>query len=398
MQRTENYIEGLMGIKMDFRFSPEEEYFRSEVRDFFIKEEKVVTEARKEWDSGQGFGPYCWRILGKIGSKGWLCPTWPKKYGGLELPYIFRYIIQEQMHYFTNIYATVSAGMAGPIILRHGSEEQKNEYLPQIARGEIEFALGYSEPQAGSDLASLQIKAEDLGDKYLINGQKMYNTRAHYAQYHWLGARTGFTGPKHKGISLFIVDLKTPGISIIPDWTLGNMRTNQVFYDDVKVPKEAMVGEINKGFYYILEALDYERVSTTAGLEREFKGILNYIKETGKSKDPLIRQKVAELSIDIESAKLLSLRVACLLNMGQIPNYEASMLKMVVSETEQRFVNTAMQLFGLYGQIMEGSKWAPMKGRLEWRYRDSLESLVTRGTSEIMRNIIAQRGLGLPRS
>lgn len=382
---------------MDFRFSPEEEKFRQEVRNFFIKEEKIVTEARKEWDSGQGFGPYCWEILRKIGAEGWLCPTWHKKYGGLELPYIYRHIIQEQMHYFTNIYSTVGAGMAGPIILKHGSEQQKDEYLPRIARGEVEFALGYTEPQAGSDLAALEIRAEDKGDHFLINGQKMFNTRTHYAQYHWLGARTEVTIPKYRGISLFIVDLKTPGITISPDFTLGGMRTNQVFYDDVKVSKESLVGEKNRGFYYILEALDYERVSTSAGLERDFQEMVDYIKENGTGKDPLVRQKIAELAIDIEAAKLLSLRVACILNSGKVPNYEASMLKMVVAETEQRLVNTAMQIFGLYGQIQEGSKWAPLKGRFEWRYRDSLEALVTRGTSEIMRNIIAQRGLGLPK-
>lgn len=382
---------------MDFRFSEEEERFRQEVHNFFLKEEKIAAESRKEWDSGQGFGPYCWEILRKIGAKGWLCPTWPKEYGGLELPYMYRFIVQEQMHFFTNIYATVGAGMAGPIILMHGSEEQKKAYLPQIATGEVEFALGYSEPQAGSDLASLEIRAEDKGDHFLINGQKMFNTRSHYAQYHWLGARTEDTAPKYKGISLFIVDLKSPGITITPDWTLGNMRTNQVFYEDVKVPKEAMVGEKNRGFYYILEALDYERISTTSGLERDFQEIVNYIKENGRGNDPLIRQKVAELAIDIESAKLLSLRVAWMLNSGKIPNYEASMLKMVVAETEQKLVNTAMQIFGLYGQLREGSKWAPLNGKFEWKYRNSLEALVTRGTSEIMRNIIAQRGLGLPR-
>lgn len=382
---------------MDFRFSEEEERFRQEVHNFFLKEEKIAAGAKKEWDSGQGFGPYCWDILKKIGSRGWLCPTWPKGYGGIELSYIYRYIVQEQMHYFTNIYSTVGAGMAGPIILRHGSEEQKKVYLPQIAKGEIELALGYSEPQAGSDLASLEIRAEDKGDHFLINGQKMFNTRAHYAQYHWLGARTEETTPKYKGISLFIVDLKRPGITITPDWTLGNMRTNQVFYEDVKVPKETMVGEKNRGFYYILEALDYERISTASGLERDYQEIVDYIKENGKENNPLIRQKVAELAIDIESAKLLSLRVAWMLNSGKIPNYEASMLKMVVAETEQKLVNTAMQIFGLYGQLREGSKWAPLNGKFEWRYRDSLEALVTRGTSEIMRNIIAQRGLGLPR-
>ena len=176
------------------------------------------------------------------------------------------------------------------------------------------------------------------------------------------------------------------------------MRTNQVFYEDVEVPREAIVGEKNRGFYYILEALDYERISTTSGLERDFREVIDYIKANGIGNNPLIRQKVAELTIDIESAKLFSLRVAWMLNSGKIPNYEASMLKMVVAETEQRLVNTAIQIFGLYGQLQKGSKWAPLNGQFEWRYRDSLENLLTRGTSEIMRNIIAQRGLGLPRT
>lgn len=231
-----------------------------------------------------------------------------------------------------------------------------------------------------------------------MNGQKIFNTRTHYAQYHWLGARTDFTSAKYKGISLFIVDLKTPGITVNPIWTLGHMRTNEVFYDDVKVPKGALVGEKNRGFYYIMEALDYERISTPAGLERDFQEILDFVKRSGKRKDPVVRQKLAELAIDLESARLLALRVASILNQDKVPNYEASMLKVFVTETEQKLVQTAMQVFGLYGQLQEGSKWAPFNGKIEWRYRDSLEALVTRGTSEIMRNIVAQRGLGLPRS
>jgi alkylation response protein AidB-like acyl-CoA dehydrogenase len=382
---------------MDFNFTPEEEKFRKEVRDFFIQEEKVVAEANKEWDSGLGYGPNCWKILKKIGSKGWLCPTWPKEYGGLELSYMYRYILMEEMQYFLNIYSTVGAGMAGPVIMKHGSEEQKKAFLIPIARGEIEFALGYTEPQAGSDLAALAIKADDKGDYFLMNGSKIFNTRAHYAQYHWLGARTEVTKPKYKGISLFIVDLKTPGITIRPIWTVGATRTNEVFYDNVQVPKTALVGEVNRGFYYILEALDYERISTVTGLERDFQEIVEYVKRIGKGRDPIIRQKLANLAIEINSAKLFALRVAWMLNNRQVPNYEAAMLKLLVSETEQRLVNTAMQIFGLYGQIQEGSDWAQLNGKYERIYRDSLESLITRGTSEIMRNVIAGRGLGLPR-
>ena len=382
---------------MDFRFSPDEEKFEKEVREFFLKEEKVASKAREEWEQGLGFGPNCWKMLNEIGKKGWLCPTWPKKYGGLELSYMYRYIVMEQMHHFLGIYATVGAGMAGPVILHHGSDKQKEEFLIPIARGEIEFVLGYTEPQAGCDLASLAIKAEDKGDHFLINGSKLFNTRAHFSQFHWLGARTEATKQKYKGISLFIVDLKTPGITISPIMTVGGTRTNEVFYDNVEVPKDALVGEKNKGFYYILEALDYERISTVAGLEKDFKEIVEYIKRIGKDKDPLVRQKIANMAIEIESARLLALRVAVMLNKDQIPNHEAGMLKMLVSEIEQRMVNDILNIIGPCSQIQEGARWAQLKGKFEKKYRDSLENLITRGTSEIMRNVIAQRGYGLPR-
>lgn len=382
---------------MEFGFSEEEEQFKQDVSHFFLEEEALTQGTRREWDSGHGFGPCTWALLQKIGEKGWLCPTWPREYGGIESPFIYRYIIMEQMHFYTNIYSTVGAGMAGPIILNQGSEEQKAKYLLPIARGEIEFALGYSEAEAGSDLASLAIRAEDEGDGFLVNGAKLFNTRAHYAQYHWLGARTEDTTPKYKGISLFIVDMKTPGITVRPMWTVGGARTNEVFYDNVALPREALVGEKNRGFYYILEALDYERISTVAGLARDFSVMLETVRENGRGKEPLVRQKLAHLAIEIESGRLLALRVASMLNSGKIPSYEAAMLKMVVAETEQRLAETAMQILGPYGQIREGSKWAQADGLFESLYRSSLENLLTRGTSEIIRSVIAQRGLGLPR-
>jgi 3-oxocholest-4-en-26-oyl-CoA dehydrogenase alpha subunit len=383
---------------MDFNFSSEENKFREEVINYFSEQSILAEEAKNEWDSGQGFGPACWSILKKIGAKGWLCPTWPKKYGGLGFPYMYRYIIQEQMHRFTNIYSSVGAGMAGPIILKHGSEKQKNKYLLPIAKGECEFALGYSEPEAGSDLASLTIHAEDMGKYFIIDGQKMFNTRAHYAQYHWLGARTKETLPKYRGISLFIVDLKTPGITISPYFTVGGTRTNGLFYDKVKVPKEALVGEKNRGFYYILEALAYERISTVAGIENDFSEIIDYVKKKKLNKNQLVRNRLAELAIDIESAKLLALKVAWMLNIGKIPSHEAAMLKIMVSETEQRLISTAMKILGPYGQIQKGSRWSQLNGKIEWRYRDSLEELIVRGTSEILRTVIAERGLKLPRT
>jgi alkylation response protein AidB-like acyl-CoA dehydrogenase len=382
---------------MDFSFSTQEKDFEEQMRSFFLEEEETAYKAKQEWDSGLGMGPNCWKILKKLGKRGWICPTWPRKYGGLELSYIYKYISMEQLHHFTDIPTLVGAGMVGQIILNHGTEKQKEQYLSEISGGEVEYALGYTEPEAGSDLAALSIKAEDKGDYFLINGAKLFNTRIHYSRYHWLGTRTTNTEKKYKGISLFIVDLKTPGITIKPIWTVGGRRTNEVFYDNVELPRETLVGELNRGFYYILEALDYERISTVGGLQRDFQEILEYVKETGRSNDPLIRQKMSRLAIEIESARLLALRVAAMLSHGKIPNHEAGMLKMMVSETEQNLVNTAMGVFGAYGQIKKGSKWAQLSGKYEWLYRDSLENLITRGTSEIMKNIIAERGLGLPR-
>lgn len=382
---------------MDFQFTPEEEKFQEEVRNFFLAEEKLVTAAREEWDAGQGYGPYCREILRKIGAKGWLCPTWSKEYGGLGMSYMCRYIIMEQMQFFVNMWATVGAGMAGPIILHHGSEKQKQQYLPAIAKGEIEFALGYTEPQAGSDVSSLNIRAEDKGDHFLISGTKLFNTRTHYADYHWLGARTEQTTPKYKGISLIIVDLKSPGILISKILTVGGRRTNEVSYDNVIVPKENLVGEKNKGIYYIMEALDYERITAISGLERDFLKLTDYAKKQGADLHPLLCQDLADVATDVEASKLLALRVAWMLDHGKVPNYEAAMLKMVVSEIEQNMVNLAQRIMGPYGQLKAGSTWTPCEGMFEWMYRDTLENLITRGTSEIMRNIIAQRGLGLPR-
>ena len=239
---------------MNFRFSPDEERFRQEVRAFLDKE--VTEGVLQEIDSGQGFGPHSWELLRKLGAKGWLTPSWPKEYGGLGLSHIYRFIIQEELDYYGGLFIGRSTGasIAGPTILLYGSEEQKKEYLPRIARGEIEFALGYTEPQAGSDLAALEIRAVEDGEDYVMNGQKCFNTRSHFAQYHWLAARTDPNAPRHRGISLFIVDLSSPGITIRPMWTVGGTRTNEVFYDSVRVPKGNLVGEKNRGFYHIATA------------------------------------------------------------------------------------------------------------------------------------------------
>lgn len=387
---------------MDFGFKKEEIELIEEVR-AFIKE--GVTPELVEETHGLGGvygGPKARKFIKKLAARGWLTPAWPREYGGLDSSEMVTYMIRDEMAYAGLPLYFVAAYNAGPMILRDGSEEMKKEFLPTIARGEIEFALGYTEPQAGSDLAALNIRAEDKGDHFLLNGQKTFNTHTHVADYHWLAARTDFEGPKHRGISIMIVDLKSPGIAIRPLITMAGWRTNEVFYDDVIVPKRNMMGEKNRGFYYLMGALDFERMFAPSAYKRLLEEIVDYARETivnGRplSKDPLIRQKLAQMAIEQEVSRLLYYQLAYMLDKEMIPNYQSSMEKMLATEVAQRICNTGMEVLGLYGQLKKGDKWAPLAGKVEFFYRSSVVETIYAGTSEIQRNIIAERGLGLPR-
>jgi len=396
---------------MNFGLTPEEEKLRQELGAFLRKEVTQETRVEVAEYSG-GAGPVFGRkVIQGLGARGWLCPTWPKEYGGLNSSEMVAFMIRDEMTYAGAPVSLVAATMAGPTILRFGSDELKKEFLPRIARGEIEMALGYTEPQAGSDLAALEIRAEDKtdveaddkGDYFLLNGQKMFNTHAHFADYHWLGARTGTdpAAPKHRGISLMVVDLRSPGITIRNMITIAGWKTNEVFYDNVKVPKKNLVGDKNRGFYYIMTALDFERMFPVGGFRRVFDELVMYTKEAkrdGKplSQDPVIRQKLAEMAIELEAASLLYYQLAYILDKGEVPNYQSSMQKMFATETAYRLADVATQIMGPCGQLQRGSKWVPLNGEAELHYRWGFIETVYAGTSEIMRNIIALRGLGLP--
>ena len=387
---------------MDFGFKKEESELIEEVREFI--EQEITPELVEETHQLGAIygGAEAREFIKKLGARGWLTPAWPRDYGGLDSSEMVTYMIRDEMAYAGLPLYFVAAYNAGPMILRDGSEEMKREFLPPIARGEIEFALGYTEPQAGSDLAALNIRAEDRGDHFLLNGQKMFNTSTHVADYHWLAARTNFDGPKHMGISLMVVDLKSPGITIRPLITMAGWRTNEVYYDDVVVPKKNMMGEKNRGFYYLMGALDFERMFAPSAYKRLFEEIVDYARETvfnGRplSKDPLIRQKLAQMAIELEVSKLLYYQLAYILDREKIPNYQASMEKMFATEVAQRICNTGMEVLGLYRQLKKGDPRAPLAGKLEFFYRSSVVETIYAGTSEIQRNIIAERGLGLPR-
>ena len=383
---------------MDFSLTEEQKRLREEVRSFLDKE--VTPELVRETESRDGLGPASWEFMRKAGARGWLCPTWPEKYGGLEASNVEKLIIWDEMAYYGAMEIWAGVRMAGPTILLFGTEEQKNEYLPRIAGGEIDFAAGLTEPDAGSDMSAIKMRAVEDGDDYVLNGQKLFNTACHFAQYHWLGARTD-PSSRHRGISLFIVDMKSPGITIRPIQTFGGWRTNEVFYDNVRVPKKNMVGEKNRGFYVLAISLDFDRVAATGGTRRGIEQLVQFAQEMQRGgvpigKDPLFRNKIAELATEAEIVRCLSYRIAWLGDRGVVANYEASMIKVFGSEMGKRMSKCLMDMAGLYGQLQKGSKWVPLDGRIERGARLSPYGTILGGTSEMMRTVIATRGLALP--
>ncbi|MFH1775173.1 MAG: acyl-CoA dehydrogenase family protein [Chloroflexota bacterium] len=391
---------------MDFHYTEAEEDLRERLSDFLDRE---LTEeiARQNWED-KGVGPEARQFSHKLAANGFLGMSWPREYGGQGLPIAYEFILLDELGKRWGAHVPLDVGytMVGFTILDHGSEEMKREFISGIVDGKIEFCLGYSEPQAGSDLAAINMRAVADGDDYIITGQKVFNTEAHYADYHWLAARTDFSPdiPKHRGISIFIVNMDSPGITIRPTITMSGEQTNDVYYDGVRVSKNRLVGEKNKGFYYMMEAIDSERnaVFIPNRLYPVLSDIITYAKKTDYNGEPLIkdaaiRRKLAKLAIELDVAQLLADRSRWLEGKGLPMTYEAEVTKVVTSELEQRLVNTGMELLGLYGQLEEDSGWAPLRGRIAWYYLHQFMTTIGAGTSEIGRNVIAQRGLGLPR-
>jgi alkylation response protein AidB-like acyl-CoA dehydrogenase len=393
---------------MDFGYTKAEEEYKEKLCRFLDKE---LTEeiARQNWED-LGVGPEAREFSYRLVAEGFLGMSWPKEYGGKGLSPVFDYILLDELGKRWGAHVPLDIGytMVGPTILRRGNDEMKKEFIPRIIEGEIEFCLGYTEPNAGSDLASMEMQAVDDGNCYIINGQKTFNTECHYSEYHWLAARTSDVipdVPRHKGISLFIIDMDSPGITVRPLWTMSGERTNEVFYDNVAVPKNRLVGEENKGFYYMMESIGSEpkHVFVTQRLSPNQQDLIKYVKETkynGKtlSEDPLIRDKIAQIAVELEVASVLCDHSRWL-EFNDLPmSYEPEITKIFTSELEQKMVDIAMQILGPYSQLTEDSKWAPLRGRISWYYLHSFMTTIGAGTSEVGRNVIAQRGLGLPRS
>ena len=415
--------------------SPEEAAWRAEVREFLHKElpESIriknrgvgaVTVGGVEGDGqdvkgkpemrpgGAGFrldgGDYAvWRE--KLAGRGWIAPAWPKEYGGAGLSTMEQFIMNEE---FAEAGAPQLGGMgvsmAGPTIIVHGTEEQKQEHLPKILKGETWWCQGFSEPGSGSDLASLQTRAVRDGDDFIINGSKIWTSGAQRANWMFMLARTDPDAPKHRGISYFLMDFTSPGISVQPLVQMsGTAGFNQVFFDNVRVPAKNVVGEVNRGWYIGTTTLDFERssIGSAVGIRHTVDELIKWNRENGDKsvstikRNPMARYDLVDRYIETNVARMLSYRVIHMQNVGQIPNMEASMAKLFMTELSQRVARTAMKTIGLYGLSWDReNEWSPSGAGFSRAYVNSVGQTIAGGTSEIQRNIIAQRGLGMPRS
>ena len=391
---------------MDFTFSPETESWRSELRAFLKEELPPGFEGDDDFFDNEEQLTFARQFSKKLGQRHWFAPAWPEKYGGLGKSALEQMIFNEELAYHRapSSGRLFAIGITGPTMMVHANDEQKDRWLPAIASGETWYCQGFSEPGSGSDLAGMETKAVRDGDDYVINGQKIWTSNAHVADKMLLLARTNPDVPKHKGISAFVLDMKSPGISIQGIPNMAYRRDfNQVFFEDVRVPAKDLMGGEDQGWYAATTTLDFERsnIAAISGSRRTVHDLIRWAKETHPGGRPWdkaeVRHKLSDLLIDVEVGRLVAYRTAWLQSLGRVPNYEASMGKVWMALLGIKLTNAGVNLMGPYGQLQPGSKWAQLYGRLSTAYLLAVSGPIGGGTTEIQRNIIAQRGLGLPR-
>jgi 3-oxocholest-4-en-26-oyl-CoA dehydrogenase alpha subunit len=383
---------------MDFGLSPEQEAFRNEVRSFFAG--ALDTTVRAEMaEQGNEHSPTLHR---RLAERGWLGLGWPREVGGAGMSPLELAIFMDESHYAgAPITGAMVSSIVGNALIHLAPDEVRAEFLGRVARGELLFCLGYTEPDAGSDLAALKTRAVRDGDQYVVNGSKIFTTNAHLADYMLLAARTDPVAAKHKGISLFLMAMDQPGISISPIHTMGGVRVNAVFLEDVRVPVRLRLGEENSGWYGLAVALDIERAATgfVGTARRVYDETTAWL--LAPERDHLVDDRVARtmgrLGMELEAATLLAYRVPWMQAQGAVPTIESSVAKLYSTELAQRVANSCMDACGPHGQLTPEDRDPPAGGIAEQVHRSAVVLTIAGGSSEIQRNIIATRGLGLPR-
>jgi alkylation response protein AidB-like acyl-CoA dehydrogenase len=375
-----------------------------ELRAYFA--ELVTDELLAEIGGTEGGGPIYTKVLRRMGADGWLGIGWPKEFGGQGRSSIDQYIFFDEVQRAGFPIPFLTLCTVGPTLMKYGTDEQKARFLPAILRGEMHFAIGYSEPGAGTDLASLRTRAVRDGDDYVVDGQKVFTSLAEYADFIWLAVRTDPEAPKHKGISILMVDTKSKGFSRSPIHTLGENRTNATYYEGVRVPVSARVGRENEGWKLITTQLNHERValSSPGPIDRFVEETTAWARETrrpggGRVIDlPWVQANLARARASVNVLRLLTWRQAWNIDQGKLDPAESSTVKVFGSESFIRIYGALLEVLGQEGTLKNGSPGARLRGRIERFYRTSIVLTFGGGTNEVQRDIIAMAGLGMPRA
>ena len=393
---------------MEFRLSAGEERFRGEISEWLDASLPAGwgTPAFRLPDSMEGEVEFTKGWLRKLHQGGWAGISWPKEYGGRSASMVENLIFHEE-YARRRAPSLMSLGvgipLVGPTLIHHGTDEQKRRFLPKMLSGEEIWCQGFSEPNSGSDLASLKTRAEIHGDELIVTGQKIWTSYAVFAQWCILLVRTDFSAPKHKGITYVLLDMKTPGITIRPLKEMtGHAWFNEVFFDSVRIPRANVIGGLNTGWQITMTTLGHERSvgAPHTRLMEELKDLIRLAKSRtpgGRIDDPVLRQKLAQHFIETETMRFSGYRTITEVLRNGKPGAEGSILKLFWSELDQRMKDTAVEVEGLYSQLVKGSGRSIDDGRWQHELLWSRAATIYAGTSEVQRNIVAQRVLGLPR-
>ncbi len=388
---------------MYIAYSAEQETLRRDLRAYY--DELLTPQIREELHQGHGVGPTMRAVVKRMGADGWLGIGWPKEYGGQGRSQIEQFIFFDESMRAGAPVPMLTINTVGPTIMRHGTEDQKNFFLPKILKGELHFCIGYTEPNAGTDLASLKTRAVRDGDEYVINGQKIFTSLAGDSDYMWLAVRTNAEVPKHEGISMLAIDVKTPGIRIDPMHLLSEHDINTVFLDDVRVPATSVVGKENGGWRLITSQLNHERVTLcSAGLlAQAYEEVVQWARATTRPEggrvidQEWVQVALARVAAGLEFLKLINWKVAWTGTQGRLDVADASSIKVFGTEFYLESFRYLMEVVGPRAYLRRGSPGAVGTARLEMLYRSLLILTFGGGTNEVQRDLIGMFGLGLPR-
>ncbi len=387
---------------MHLGYTTEQRAFRDDIRRYFDR--MMTPELQDEIRHSEGGGPLYTSALRQMGADRLLGVGWPQEYGGQGRTPIEQFIFADEVQRAGFPLPFLTLNTVGPTLMNFGTDEQRSEFLPRILRGELQFAIGYSESEAGTDLASLKTRAERDGDEYVINGSKVFTSLADFADYIWLAARTDPDAPKHKGISIFMVPTRAPGFTITPIQTMGGVRTNATYYEDVRIPVGNRVGAENEGWNLIVNQLNHERVAlfNVGPVERLLHQVIDWARETKLADGARVidrewvRVSLARVHAKLDVLKLMNWRQAWAMTQGTLHPAEASTVKVFGSEFYIEAYRLLLEVLGQIGYVRDGSPEAVLRGRLERMYRTMLILTFGGGTNEVQRDIIAMAGLGMP--